>query len=215
MQIGIIGSGDVGLALARGFTEHGHQVMIGTRDPEKESIQSWLVDAGDAGSVGSFQETADTRDLLVLALKGEVVEEVLSGLDQTQLSGKVVIDVTNPLDFSRGMPPSMFTGLNDSLGERVQRLLPEAKVVKCWNIVPNSLMAHPVIGGTQPTMMICGNDAPAKEAVTTFLQEFGWEDVVDIGGITEAGYLEALVCLWVRVTTAKGTWKVAFKVISE
>lgn len=213
MQVGIIGSGDVGLALGRGFVEHNYNVMIGTHSPDKESIQAWLAEVGDAGSVGSFQQAADYGEIVVVALKGDIVEETLANLDGASFSGKVVIDVTNPLDFSHGMPPGLFTGLSDSLGEHLQRILSEARVVKCWNIVPNSLMAHPSIGGTSPTMMICGNDASAKETVQGILQEFGWDDVVDIGGIAEAGYLEALVALWVRVTTAKGTWNVAFKVL--
>lgn len=214
MQVGIIGSGDVGLALGRGFAAHEHSVMVGTRSPDKESLQVWLGEVGDLGSVGSYQETAEYGEIIVVAMKGDVVEDVLGAMDAASFTGKVVIDVTNPLDFSQGMPPSIFTGLSDSLGERTQRLLAGAHVVKCWNTVPNSLMTHPDLGGTQPTMMICGDDAGAKNTVTNILNEFGWEDVLDIGGVAEARYLEALVGLWVRVTTAKQTWNVAFKVIS-
>ncbi len=169
--------------------------------------------AGKMGSTGFFTQAASFGEVVVIAVKGEVVENVLQDVGPKSLGGKVVIDVSNPLDFSKGMPPSLFVGWSDSLGERIQRVLPSAKVVKCWNIVPNALMVNPSIAGTQPTMMICGNDASAKNVVKTFLQEFGWKDVIDIGGIEGARYLESLVALWVRVVGALGNYNHAFKVL--
>ncbi len=213
MKIGILGSGDVGQALGRGFIQAKHQVMIGTRSPQDKKLQAWLKQAGKMGSTGLSSQAATFGEVVVIAVKGEAVEIVLKDVGPKFLAGKVVIDVSNPLDFSKGMPPSLFVGWSDSLGERVQRALPGAKVVTCWNIVPNALMVNPSLAGTQPTMMICGNDAGAKNVVKTFLQEFGWKDVIDIGGIEGARYLENLVALWVRVAGALGNFNHAFKVI--
>ncbi len=213
MKIGILGSGDVGQVLGRGFIQAKHQVMIGTRSPQDKKFQAWLKQAGKLGTTGLFSQAATFGEVVIIALKGEAVESVLRDTGVKSFAGKVVIDVSNPLDFSKGMPPSLFVGWSDSLGERVQRALPEANVVKCWNIVPNALMVNPAIAGTQPTMMICGNDASAKSIVKKFLQEFGWKDVIDIGGIEGARYLESLVALWVRVVGALGNYNHAFKVL--
>ncbi len=213
MKIGILGSGDVGQVLGRGFAQAKHEVMIGTRSPQDKKLQPLLKLVGNLGSTATFPQTVTFGEVIVIALKGEVVESVLKDIGPKPFAGKLVIDVSNPLDFSKGMPPSLFVGWTDSLGERVQRLLPTAKVVKCWNTVPNSLMFRPSLAGTQPTMFICGNEVSAKIAMKQFLQEFGWKDVIDIGGIEAARYLESLVALWVRVTGALGNWNHAFKVL--
>jgi 8-hydroxy-5-deazaflavin:NADPH oxidoreductase len=125
--------------------------------------------------------------------------------------GKLVIDTTNSLDFSKGMPPGSFTGLNDSLGERIQRKLPKAKVVKCFNTVPNSQMVGPTDKSVE--MLICGNDAGAKRQVVSILKEFGWAGAIDLGGITEARWLEAFVPLWVRTSMAVNSWNTVFNVL--
>lgn len=213
MKIGILGSGDVGQALGRGFALAKHQVMIGTRSPQDKKLVPWLKQAGKNGSTGLFSQAAAFGEVIVIAVKGEVVESVLKDIGPNAFTGKVVIDVSNALDFSKGMPPSLFVGWNDSLGERVQKVLTESKVVKCWNIVPNALMYKPSLAGTQPTMIICGNDASAKNIVKQFLQEFGWKDIIDIGGIEGSRYLESLVGLWIRVAGALGNYNHAFKVL--
>ncbi len=211
MKVGIIGSGDVGRALGRGFASRGHSVEIGTRHPEEGKLKEWLKAVGKRGSIGTFSQAATYGEIIVLAVTGTAVDEAIKLADPVLLKGKLVIDVTNPLDFSKGMPPGLFTGPNDSLGEHVQKALPDSQVVKCWNTVPNSLMVNPKVGGSKPTMMICGNSKDAKAKVEGMLIEFGWDDVVDIGGIDEARYLESLVALWVRVGAARGTYQHAFK----
>jgi 8-hydroxy-5-deazaflavin:NADPH oxidoreductase len=213
MRVGVLGSGPVGQTLAKGFAEKKHDVMLGTRSPDKPELAAWKESVGGKVAVGSFAAAAKHGELVVLCALGSAATEVLDAAGPTNLRGKVLIDATNALDLSKGMPPGLFTGPGESLGERVQAKVPEAKVVKCFNIVPNPVMTHPVIGDSQPTMIIAGNDAAAKSSVIAVLREFGWTDVVDLGGIENARWLEALVPLWVRVALKLGNFNVAFKVL--
>lgn len=134
---------------------------------------------------------------MILATHGEATESVLDQVGSKPFDGKIVIDATNPLDFSQGMPPGMFVGTTDSLGERVQRKLPKAKVVKCFNSVNHGMMTNPQMREGIPDMLICGNDKAAKRQVAKLLKEFGWGDPIDVGGIDGARWLEAWVALWV------------------
>src|SRR3990170_2488474 len=166
MKVGILGSGDVGRTLGKGFASRGHDVKIGSRSPRSEALQKWLKDSKGKASTGSPAEAAAHGEVLVLAILGEATEEAIDLAGPKNFDGKLVIDVTNPLDFSKGMPPGLFVGTTDSLGERVQRKLPMARVVKCFNIVGNANMVDPKALGGPPDMIICGNDAGAKEKVT-------------------------------------------------
>jgi 8-hydroxy-5-deazaflavin:NADPH oxidoreductase len=213
MRVGVLGSGVVGQTLGRGFVELGHEVKLGSRTPEKGELAEWAKGRGRNASIGTFADTARHGELLVLCCLGEAANEVIDLAGPSHFDGKVVIDATNPLDFSRGMPPTIFVGLSDSLGERIQKKLPQSRVVKCFNIVPNSLMIRPELGGTTPTMMIAGNDDGAKSQVTEILREFGWTETVDIGGIDGARWLEALVPLWVRAAAKVGNFHCAFKLL--
>ena len=213
MRVGVIGSGVVGRALATGFVTAGHEVKVGSRSPASEELTAWKKKVGPQGSTGSFAAAAAHGELVVLAVPGAAVEQALDLAGPANLKGKVVIDVTNPLDFSKGMPPGIFVGVNDSLGERIQRKLPDARVVKCFNIVPNTQMVHPHGKDGPPDMMICGNDATAKATTVEILKSFGWPGASDLGGIAGARWLEALVPLWVRVGGALQTWDHAFKVV--
>lgn len=202
MRVGILGSGDVAQALGRGFAARGHEVMLGTRDPKK--LEAWRKQVGAKGRVGSFADAARHGEWVVLAVQGAALEQVLDAAGPAGLDGKLVIDATNPLDFSKGMPPTNFTGLDDSLAERVQRKAPRAKVVKAFNTVPNVRMVDPKLPGAR--MLICGNDAEAKRQVEQLLRDFGWAGAIDIGGVQEARWLEAFVPLWVRAGIATGHW---------
>ncbi|MFC6731166.1 NADPH-dependent F420 reductase [Haladaptatus sp. GCM10025707] len=195
-RVGILGSGDVGQALGRGFVKHGFEVKLGTRSPEK--LAEWVEDVGDSGSVGSFADAAEFGDIVVLALNGKGAENALDLAGPAHFAGKLVLDATNPLDFSEGMPPHLFTGAQDSLGERIQAKLPDAHVVKCFNTVTNSQMIDPVFEAETPPMLICGNDEAAKAETDALLSELGWPGAFDMGDIKSARYLEALVPLWVR-----------------
>jgi predicted dinucleotide-binding enzyme len=215
MKVGVLGSGDVGRRLGAGFAAKGHEVLLGTRSPSKPEIAAWLKESKGHVAVGSFADAAAFGSVVVLACVGSVAESVIRLAGESHFDGKVVIDVTNPLDFSKGMPPGLFVGLTDSLGERVQRWLPKARVVKCFNIVGNPTMTHPRMEEGLPTMIIAGNDGPAKAEVTAILREFGWEAPIDIGGIDGARWLEAFVPLWVRIAQAANTWTPAIKVLRK
>lgn len=215
MKIGILGSGDAGRSLGLGFASRGHDVMIGTRHPEKPELSEWKEKAGPQGSVGSFPDAAKHGEVVLLCTLGLGAEPAIDAAGPANFGGKVVIDVTNPLDFSRGMPPGLFVGGTDSLGERVQRKLPDAKVVKALNIVGNATMVNPRMRDGLPDMLIAGNDAGAKRTVGALLKEFGWGEPIDVGGIEAARDLEAMVPLWVRVCQAVGSWTVAWKVLKS
>jgi predicted dinucleotide-binding enzyme len=210
VHIGILGSGDVGRALAAGFAGLGHDVKIGSRDPEK--LREWA-EGREHVSTGTFAETARFGDVLVLATLGVATEEAirLAGIDA--FDGKVVIDTTNPLDFSTGMP-RLSIGHTDSLGEVVQRLLPKARVVKAFNTVGNTLMVNPKLPGGPPDMFLCGNDDDAKKIVTQVCAHFGW-GVVDLGGIEGSRYLEPMCLAWVLHGIRSGSWGHAYKLLHE
>ena len=210
-KVGVLGSGDVGRALAAGFARHGYDVLIGTRDASK--LAEWRAATKGTVSVGGPAEAAGHGSIVVVATNGAGTIPAIELAGVERFKGKLVIDVTNPLDFSRGMPPGLSVGTTDSLGEQVQRKLPDAHVVKCFNTVGNSKMVDPVFREGTPKMLICGNDARSKARVDALLKEFGWPGALDVGGIEGARWLEALVPLWVRVGAAEGTFEHAFKVV--
>lgn len=200
MKIAILGSGVVGQALAAGYPRHGHQVLIGTRQTE---VDGYPVDTPAAAAAWG--------ELVVLAVKGDAAVDVVTAL-RDELAGKVVIDATNPLEFSTG-GPALFVGWNDSLGEQVQRAVPTAKVVKAYNIVGNTLMVDPELTGGPPTMLIAGDDEGAKGTVGDLLTSTGWE-VSDLGGIAASRHLEPLCMAWVLHGMRAGSWNHAFKLLS-
>lgn len=211
VKVGILGSGDVGRVLASGFAGLGHEVKIGTRDAGK--LSGWAASAGPRASVGSFEETARFGDLIVLATLGVATEQVIRSVGPQHFDGKVVIDATNPLDFSAGAP-RLTVGHTDSLGERVQRALPGARVVKAFNTVGNAHMINPQFPGGPPDMFICGDDAGAKRLVTQICDHFGW-GVIDIGGIEGSRYLEPMCLVWVLHGTRTRSWNHAFKMLHK
>jgi 8-hydroxy-5-deazaflavin:NADPH oxidoreductase len=186
LKVGILGSGDVGRALGRGFASRGYDVKIGSRTPDSEKLKQWLNQVEGKATVGTFAEVADHGEMLILAIMGSAAENAIDLAGNEKFAGKVMIDVTNPLDFSNGAAPGLFVGTNDSLGERIQRKLPLARVVKCFNTVPNPQMVNPDFGKEELEMLICGNDMEAKQKVIGILKEFGWRGAIDIGGIEEA-----------------------------
>jgi 8-hydroxy-5-deazaflavin:NADPH oxidoreductase len=216
MRIGILGTGDVGKALGRGFAALGHEVKMGSRDAKNEKALAWAKEVGAKASVGSFGDAAAYGDLVVLATLGEANESCLRAAGPDRLRSKVVIDATNPLDFSKGAPPTLAVSGHDPGGERVQRLLPGAQVVKAFNTVGHPHMFRPQFPGGPPDMFICGNDKAAKSTVGGLLKGFGW-GVVDIGGIESSRYLEAMCLVWVlhAVSTAPPTFNHAFKMLRK
>ena len=223
MKVGIIGSGDVGRRLADGLLDLGHQVKIGTRDTSKKEIIEWIDKHKKGGdkesenaSVGDFADAASFGDgLIVLCTSWNGTSNAIRMANPSNMTGKVVIDTINPLDFTQGLPPRMAVGVTDSAGETNQRLLPGSKVVKAFNIVGNPHMVHPDFPGGPPTMFICGNDEQAKKMVTeSILTPFGWE-TIDIGGIEGARLLEPLAMLWITHYFRTGTGDHAFKLLKK
>ena len=211
-RVGVLGSGEVGRRLAAGFRGRGHDVMIGSRDPGKPELREWLSGDGAGIKGGTFAQVAAHGDLLVLAVLGNAAEEAITDAGRENFSGKVVIDAMNPLDFSGGFPPKLSIAGEDSLGERVQRALPDAKVVKAFNTIGNPYFVDPSFGEGQPTMLIAG-DEEAKRVVGDVLGDFGWPDPVDIGGIEGSRELEAICIAWVKIGGARGAWDHGFKLL--
>ena len=214
MNIGILGTGDVARALAAGFLRLSHAVRLGTRDPHTEKVKQWLASAGKGAGAGTFAEAAAFGEIAVLATSWSGTENALNLAGRKAFAGKVLIDATNPLIIRPGAPPALALGHTDSGGEQVQRWLPEARVVKCFNMVGHAHMVSPSFPGGPPDMFYCGNDAAAKETVAKLLTQLGWPST-DLGGIEYARVLEPLCILWVAYGMRTGTWNHALKMIRK
>jgi predicted dinucleotide-binding enzyme len=215
MHIGMLGTGDVAKAIGKGFITLGHEVKMGSRSATNDKALAWVQEMGPKASAGTFADAAAFGSIIVLATLGLANEAVLEAAGRDNLRGKILIDTTNPLDFSRGMPPSLAYAGEDSGGERVQKLAPEAKVVKAFNTVGNALMFRPELPGGPPDMFIAGNHDDAKQTVTSLLGDFGWGAVHDLGGIESSRYLEAMCLVWVLSAARGNHWNQAFKMLRK
>lgn len=225
MNIGIIGSGVVGQTLGSALAAKGHAVALGTRDPlardEKKgmgtSLNDWLAAAGANASVVAFADAARRGEIVINATAGAAAVDALRIAGAEHLSGKILIDVSNPLDFSKGMPPTLTVCNTDSTGERVQRAFPDAKVVKTLNTVTVALMVAPrAVGGGDHHIFLSGDDDDAKATVGRLLGDwFGWrrEAIIDLGDITTARGTEMLLPLWIRLMGRLGTPMFSFRVV--
>jgi Predicted dinucleotide-binding enzymes len=211
VKIGVLGSGIVAQTLAAGLHKHGHEVVVGTRDPAK--LSSWA--AGQSGiGVKSFDEAAAFGEVIVLAVKGSAAEQVVSLAGTANLAGKVVMDTCNPI---ADLPPEhgvlrYFTTLDDSLMERLQRHAPQARFVKAFSSVGNARMVNPVFEGGRPSMFICGNDDAAKTIVRALVDQLGW-DTEDMGRVEAARAIEPLCMLWCIPGLLHNEWTHAFKML--
>ena len=212
-KIGILGTGDVGKALGNAFLKTGHSVRMGSRSATNEKALAWARQGGPEASVGTFAETAFWADGIVLATLGTATEGVIMQVGSVGFENKVVLDTTNPLKFDAGKP-ELYLGHDDSLGERVQALLPKGRVVKVFNTVGNAHMYKPDFPGGPPDMFIAGNDEEAKKETGIMLREFGW-GVVDLGGIEASRYLEPMCLAWVLYGMKTGGWNHAFKMLHK
>jgi predicted dinucleotide-binding enzyme len=211
MKIGVLGSGDVAKTLASGFINHGHEVMVGTRDSVK--LAEW--GAQNPGShVGSFEATAAFGEVVVLAVKGSAAADVLHAANVANLAGKPVIDTTNPI--ADAAPSNgvlkFFTGPDDSLMERLQGEFEGIRFVMAFNSVGSNRMVDPQFADGKPTMFICGNDEAAKQTIGGLLDQFGWE-VADMGKAEAARVIEPLCILWCIPGFLRGEWSHAFKLL--
>jgi len=213
MKTGVLGTGDVGKVLGSGFISRGHEVKMGSRDPKSEKVQAWVKKNGTKASSGTFAEAATFGEVIVLATSWEGTENAVKLAEPQNFAGKVVIDAVNPLKFS-DKGPELAVGFSDSAGERVQKWLPGAKVVKAFNTVGNPHMVDPKFPGGPPDMFICGNDAGAKKTVSEICKSFGWP-TIDLGGIESARYLEPLAMVWIKYYFLTQTGNHAIKLLKK
>jgi predicted dinucleotide-binding enzyme len=207
MRIGVFGTGSVGRRIATKLVELEYEVTMGSRSADGEALREWVEGAGPGAAGGTFADAAAAGELLFNCTAGEVSLEALEAAGADNLSGKVLVDVSNPLDFSGGMPPTLTVCNDDSLGEQIQAAFPEAKVVKSLNTINNQVMTDPGRLPGAHNVFVCGEDEGAKGTVTELLVEFGWprESVIDLGGIAAARGTEMYLPLWLQLMGALGT----------
>jgi predicted dinucleotide-binding enzyme len=212
----MFGTGMVGTGLGSALAECGEEVMLGSRTADNPDSIEWAAGAGEGALSGTFADAAAFGELLFNATAGTGSLDALASVAEEDLAGKILIDVANPLDFSGGMPPLLFTGNDDSLGERIQRAHPDLRVVKALNTVTVDLMVDPGRLGDVHDLFICGDDDVAKREVERLLGEwFGWERFIDLGGITNARGTECYLALWIRLYQALGTPMFNMKVVRD
>jgi hypothetical protein len=201
MRIAVLGTGMVGNAIAGKLVELGHEVTMGSRTAANERAAAWAAAAGPRAAHGTFAQAAASADLVFNCTSGGVSVEVLRAVGHANLAGKVVVDVSNPLDFSQGRPPILSVCNTTSVGEQLQAAFPDARIVKTLNTVNNQVMIDPGRLPARHNLFICGNDAAAKAEVLDLLETFGWprEDVLDLGDIASARGPEMYLPLWVRL----------------
>lgn len=212
MRIGIIGSGDVGQTLGAGFLKHGHEVTIGTRAPDR--LAEWGK-KNPRAQIRKFDDAAKFAEVIVLAVKGAAARDALLAAGVQNLTGKIVIDATNPI---ADAPPvngvlKFFTDLNESSMEKLQREFQGARFVKAFNSVGAGCMINPQFKGGMPTMFICGNDEAAKKSVAAILTQFGW-DTADMGKAEAARAIEPLCMLWCIPGFLRNDWSHAFRLLA-
>lgn len=208
MKIAVFGTGGVGQALSRKLVEVGHDVMMGSRSAENEKSAAFVAEAGDKASAGTFADALAFAEQLVFnCTSGLAAVEVVKAAGVDGYEGKILVDVSNPLDFSEGFPPKLSVMNTDSLAEQIQKAVPKAKVVKALNTVANDLMVNPgQLADGEHDLFLCGDDDDAKAVVTEVLKrDFGWKHVLDLGALENARGTEAWLLLWTRLYRATGT----------
>lgn len=219
MNIGVLGTGMVGETIATALTQKGHNVRMGSRSANNEKAAEWVKKSNNHATQGDFNDAASFGEIVFLCLNGAYALDAVRMINADSIDGKIIIDVTNPLDFTQGMPPRLLEGLNNSnsLAEEIQKALPTAKVVKTFNTVNCYVMVNPaLVNNGDHSLFICGNDADAKNKVKHFLVDtFGWkpENLLDLGGIQSARGTEAYVPFWVMIMQATGSPMFNIKVV--
>jgi len=215
MRIGVLGTGMVGKAIAGKLVALGHEVKMGSRSADNEQAREWAAAAGSSASQGTFADAASFGELIFNCTSGAGSLDALGSTSPADLAGKVLVDVAVPLDFSQGMPPSLFVASTDSLGEQIQRAFPDARVVKTLNTMNCRVMVEPgrVPGGHQ--VFVAGNDDGARQEVAQLLQSFGWpaDRIIDLGDITAARATEMYLPLWLRLMGALQTAEFNIQVV--
>lgn len=212
-NIAILGTGMVGDAIGTKLVTLGFKVMMGSRTANNEKATAWALRNGQNAFNGTFADAASFGELIFNCTQGQVSLEVLQLAGRENLQGKILVDVANPLDFSKGLPPSLTVCNTDSLGELIQRQFSDVKVVKALNTLNCQLMVDPGLLKDSGNLFICGNDAKAKIEVHALLHSFGWENIIDLGDISAARGTEQILPLWVRLMGTLGTPMFNFKIV--
>ncbi|MGH7483672.1 MAG: NADPH-dependent F420 reductase [Longimicrobiales bacterium] len=214
MKIGLLGTGVVGITLGDALVGAGHEVRMGSRDATNPKARAWAGATADVASTGSFADAAGFGDVVFNCTAGVASLEALELAGRPNLAGKILIDVANPLDFSHGMPPTLTVCNTDSLGEQIQRALPDTRVVKTLNTVNCAVMVAPGLVPGDHVLFLCGDDPQAKTKVRDWLASwFGWKprNLIDLGGISAARGTEMLLPLWIRLMQSLGTGEFNFE----
>lgn len=216
MRIAVLGTGMVGRAIATKLVGLGHEVMMASRTADNEKAAEWVDSAGEGASAGTFADAAAYGELLFNCTGGQVSIDAIGSARAEDLAGKILADVANPLDFSQGMPPTLFVLGSDSLGEQIQRAFPNVRVVKTLNTVNCEVMVDPTRVPGEHDVFVCGDDAAAKAEVAELLRSFGWpeERIVDLGDISAARGTEAYLLLWLRLRGLTKTGDFNIRVVS-
>lgn len=216
MKIGILGTGDVGKTLGSKLVELGHEVRMGGREASNASAAEWVGKAGARASAGTFADAAGFGEILFNCTAGVHSLAALEAAGAAALGNKILVDVSNPLDFSKGMPPSLSVGNTDSLGEQIQRTYPAVRVVKALNTMWCGIMVNPRMLPGSHVLFMCGNDEGAKARVAELVTSFGWraDEILDLGDIAAARGTEGILPLWLRVMGAKGSGAFNFALVA-
>lgn len=207
MRIAVLGTGMVGRTIGGKLVELGHEVTMGSRSADNEDAAGWAEGAGEGAATGTFADAAAGGELVFNCTAGSGSLEALGAAGADNLAGKVLVDVSNPLDFSQGMPPTLAVCNDDSLGERIQAAFPHARVVKALNTVNALIMVDPGKLSEAHTIFLAGEEAEAKARVGELLEAFGWpaDQILDLGGIESARGMEMYLPLWLRMMGALDT----------
>ncbi len=224
MKIGILGTGVVGKTLASKLFEIGHDVTIGTRNVSETlakankdmmgnpPFKEWHA-SNPKVKLGSFENAAQFGEMIILATHGVATTNAIDTAGKNNFKGKVVVDTTNPLDFSQGMPPKFAATLGKSLGEQIQSHIPDANVVKAFNTVNAYVMVSPKREEGDPDLFIAGNNDDAKNKIKALAEQLGWKRILDVGDITNSYWLEAMTMFWVNYGVKYNNWSHAFKLL--
>ena len=199
MKVGILGTGVVGATLGSKLIQIGYEVKMGSRSANNEKAIEWAKENGGNASFGTFADAAAFGEIVFNCTAGTVSLAALSSAGASNLKGKVLVDVANPLDFSKGMPATLSVCNSDSLGEQIQRAFPNARVVKALNTMNCRVMVEPSLVSGEHDVFVCGNDPQAKAKVVEVLKSFGWRSIIDLGDITAARGTEMVLPIWLRL----------------
>ena len=215
MNIGILGTGMVGKAIGTKLIKLGHRVKMGSRSAGNEKALSWVSEQGSNASEGTFKDAAEFGEVVFVCTSGAHTLDAIESAGKNNFSGKTVIDVSNPLDFSKGMPPFLIPEYSNtnSLGEEIQKFLPEAHVVKSLNTVNCDIMVNPGKLNEDSIIFICGNNPGSKNIVAEILKSFGWKEIMDLGDITSSRTTEMIIPFWVKIMSTLNTSQFNFKIV--